>query len=64
MLESVQARIEKLETILSEGLSSVMTDGQSASYDLAEVRRELERLKRIADPNSRPRSAQINLGGF
>jgi len=63
-MESVQARINKLETILAEGLSGVASDGQSANYDLGEVRRELERLKREANPTTRPRVAQIDLGGF
>jgi len=44
----------------------VSVDGESVTYDLAAIRKEIRELQ-AADPNfrnRRPRAASINLGGF
>ncbi len=59
-------KIATLQAILDAGASGVSVDGESVTYDLAAIRKEIRELKQ-ADPNfrnMRPRAASINLGGF
>lgn len=60
------AKIADLEAKLQRGMTAFATDGQSGSYDLEAIRKELQRLR--ADDNTarrrKPVITKIKLGGF
>lgn len=60
------AEIARLRAILNSGKSSYTIEGQTVSYDLAQVRKRL--LELIAEDDTetvrRPRSVRIKLDGF
>lgn len=56
-------RIAAIRRILQEGVSSITEDGQTVSYDLDQLRRELRQLEQ-ADGNERrrrPTASRIRL---
>jgi len=60
------AEIARIEGILAQGVSSTTVDGQSVTYDLRELRRQLKRLYRTDDVlgvTARKTINTINLGG-
>ena len=60
------AKIAELEAKLQRGMTAFATDGQSGSYDLEVIRKELARL-RSEDTTARrkkPTLSKIRLGGF
>lgn len=63
-MATIQEQITTLEGILGRGQSEIDVDGTRVKHDLEEVRRRLNELKRLQNTATRPRVAQINLGGF
>lgn len=57
------ARIAELRAILQEGLTQTNVDGRSATWDLDQVREELQQLLREDDTQRlrKPRISSVNL---
>ena len=53
-------KIATLQAILDAGASGVSVDGESVTYDLAAIRKEIRELKQ-ADPNFRNRRTSLCL---
>jgi hypothetical protein len=59
-------RIREIDAILESGVSSVVVDGRTVTYDLDSLRKERRRLS-DADAtlrSKRPVASPIRLGGF
>lgn len=66
MVTDNSARIAQIENILQSGVSSGSVNGESVTYNLDSLRKELSRLK-AADTTmrrKRPYAARINLDNF
>lgn len=55
-----RTRIAEIEAMLASGVTSTTVDGQSASFDLESLRRELRRLKEL-EGIQRPRQKVTNI---
>ena len=58
--EERQQRIDEIEQLLSSGVKTHATDGQTTSFDHATLREELRRL-RVAAGQIRPRQKVTNI---
>lgn len=59
------AEIARIESILRRGVTTVTVDGTTMTYDFAELRRQLDRLRQLDDATrgKRPFAATIRLDG-
>ncbi len=59
-------RIAQIQEILAEGVSTVVRDGTTVTWNLDQLRRELRQLEAADDTNRgrRPVAASINLGNW
>jgi hypothetical protein len=60
------ARIAEIRELLASGVQSASVDGVNTTFDLESLRKELARLEAedVTLQTTRPRVAQIYLGGF
>lgn len=63
-MSTLQERIANLEAILDAGAKGVQVDGQQVRFDLHRVQQRLAQLQRQAEPETRVRSASVDLSGF
>lgn len=62
MPETRREKITRLTALLESGVTSISIDGESTSFDLETVRRELRRLQaEVGDRRKRSRILNINL---
>lgn len=60
-MATIEEQIAALEAILNAGVTSASVDGQTVTYDLAQVRKRLKELTRSNDPSKNPTVASIDL---